>query len=282
MFERFAPTVTLPLSFILVAAASKFSDLSNKEFFTAWISAFCILFILRAVDDLTDIHVDKTCHPERLLVSGKINQRKFINALLFTGGLVFCLNFREKVPLFITGLMLLYALIFYYKSTIPAVFRIPLINVIFLILPIYVGVTGYSTSWTPLILLGLFIWISTIAHDIAHSIHERTAVIVDTSSLLINANPRQGALLATTMFMIAAGVGFLFWWCIGQPLLFIMLLGTTLAQVFYLSIKLIRNPHFATARPFYIYGFTFFLIPLIGLTLNSLLGILREFYFSIG
>jgi hypothetical protein len=176
--------------------------------------------------------------------------------------------------------MLLYAFVFYYKDAMPNLMRIPLINIIFLFLPVYVGVTGSSPAWIPLILLGFFIWLSTIAHDISHSIQESTEGSDHASHSLTTVNPRLAALVSTLIFLSAAGVGFLFWWYIGRPLIFIILLCSTLGQIFYLSVKLIQNPALSTARPFYVHGFTFFLVPLSGMTVTHLLKLFMEYYWN--
>jgi hypothetical protein len=54
------------------------------------------------------------------------------------------------------------------------------------------------------------------------------------------------------------------------PWVFGLLLVITTAHLGFLGTRLIREPAYKNAKPFYVAGFTFFLLPLAGLIIDNL------------
>jgi hypothetical protein len=67
-------------------------------------------------------------------------------------------------------------------------------------------------------------------------------------------------------------IGTLFWMVSGRPLLFISFLAVLFIYILVLSIRLLRLPVKARAEQFYLAGFVFFLLPLVGLLIDNYVG----------
>jgi len=62
------------------------------------------------------------------------------------------------------------------------------------------------------------------------------------------------------------------WLAMGRLVVFGMLFVMTSLYIGFLGTRLLREPGYKNAQPFYIAGFTFFLLPLAGLLLKIVFG----------
>ena len=269
--ERFPIKVTIPLVIIITMAPQSLIPLKVSDTIICNITSFFSLFLLRLADDISDIKIDRILHPQRWLVNVEININKIRITFIISIILLIIINvFSLYNILVLLFLIVYYSIFFKIKSKIPAIVQPILINIIFLILPIYINLLSVHNITKPYILLGLFIWIAVIAHDFAHSIHgfnEQKDIIKTLSTQL---GPHNVALIAFILYWLSFIVGILFWFQFEVSYLFVVLLIITFVYINFLCIKLLKKPDMSSAKQFYINGFLFFLIPLIGLIINNL------------
>lgn len=269
--ERFPLKATFPLTAILA-----FGPMSSAPFtITYGIIIFTTLFLtllaVRMADDLASIDTDRITHPERGLPSGRINAAGLTLSMVTIATMVVVLNlFRGhfSVTLFLVGY---YCLYFFAIGKTPVLIKPFLSNVVFCWMPIYIADTLLGRFSFEYLILGLFAYISAIAHEYAHSVHaedEGAAKLKTYSSLL---GSRRSAILSGLMYAAAGTMGFVYWSVAGRPILFILILIVTSVQILYLEIRLIREPATHSARPFYLAGYGFFLFPYLGLILDNLI-----------
>jgi len=269
--ERFSLKASIAISFILFTAPFSMTNFQFAGLLAGVFSTFSFLLILRIVDDISDRRVDEISHPERGLVSGRIDVRKLKYMIGLIAGFVLIMNTELYLILFVLATSCYYALYFRYKRRISIIFQIPFINLIFFLIPVYAGIRGSARTEWPLILMGLFTWFSAMAHDIAHGIHTQGESHANGRDFSMTLGPNHSAIVAAGVYLLAMCTGMAFCLCSRNSLIFILLLAGTSVQIMYLCKNLIQNPDQPRATPFYIYGFTFFLIPLTGLMLENLI-----------
>ena len=270
--ERFPLKVTLPLSAILCAAPLSFTPCRAAHVAVGCVSVFLALLCLRIADDLSSLEADRLTHPDRGLPSGRINATSLGHALCVLVALLLAVNSSSlhRVVLLLATTAF-YGLFNANRQRIGVLPRPLFSNIVFAGIPLYVCYLGRANPNLPHLLYGLFVWISAVAHEYAHNAHgpgEGVAGIKDYSAVL---GARGTAIAATFGFAAAAVTGSLFWATCGQPPVFAVMLTATFIHIMYLGAKSIRHPVAANAQPFYICGFTFFLIPSIGLIVDCML-----------
>jgi len=263
--ERFSLKATLPLAGILWAAPLSLTHWQISDAIVGYITVFLGLLCLRASDDIFSIQVDRLTHPERGLVSGEIDAIQLQRSVW--GMLVFILIINTiwgSLPVLL-GLTIYYWLFFHFKHKLPLLIRPFFSNLAFGAIAVYASyLVTNSLSYAHLIFV-LFTWLSVVAHEYAHSIDEND---VDTPGLLTYSQQlgaRGAALLSLGVYLTASLLGFIFWFIAGRLLLFLIILILTTIHIMFLELKLIQKPTSNNAKPFYIYGFTFFLLPSLGL-----------------
>lgn len=273
--ERFPLKVVVPLSAVLFAAPGSLARIAVPEAAFGFFNTVLFLLLLRMQDDLSDMHVDRITHPERGLVSGRINPRNVRKGMLIGIGLILALNLSAHLFLPVFAMTLGYVIFYALKERIALPLHPILVNVLFFFIPLYACFIATGRVEWPYILLGLFIWTAVIAHDFAHSVHgpdESPAEVPTVSKIL---GPRGSAVTALCTFVVAGLIGCFFWNESGRPVLFIIFLAGTFLAILFLGIRLIRDPVVPKAKPFYIFGFVFFLLPLLGLIVDTYLNLKR-------
>ncbi len=261
--------VTVPLSAVLFAAPYSLARSAVPEAAFGLLNVFLFLLLVRMQDDLSDIAIDRITHPERGLVSGAINPGNLRLCVVIGTGIVLVLNYFAQLLLPVLAMVFGYAVFYSLKERIPLPLHPIIVNAVFFFIPLYAGLIAHgNTVWTD-VLLGLFIWTAVIAHDFAHSVHGPTESPADVASFSNILGPRGSAVTALSAFVLAGLIGAAFWTQSGQPLLFIILLTAMFLYILILGIRLVRTPAIANAKPFYVSGFVFFLLPLLGLIIDN-------------
>ncbi len=256
--ERFNLKATLPLFTILWAASLSLSYWEMVPAIVLYISIFIGFFCLRAADDINSIEVDRITHPERGLVSGDINSAKLTQAIWFMIALIMLVNYFWGDVLAIIVIVFYYILFFRFKHKLPLFLKPFLSSLAFGYIAIYTSYVVDSYISSAHVLLGLFIWVSVISHEYAHSID------ADNKAQIF-------AIISLIGYLLACILGSIFWLIAKQPLLFIILLMLSTLYILYLEIQLIKKPSSEQAVKFYINGFLFFLLPCLGLIIDQIL-----------
>ncbi len=271
--ERFPLKVTLPLVAILCLGPLSLVSFHFSDGLMLFASIFLGLLSLRMADDLASMAMDRLTHPNRGLPSARIDAAKLKRALILLVVLVVSINLvigAWGATLMITSFYVLYFLLF---KKLPVLYKPFFSNLIFCCIPLYIADAILHKLTLAHLLLGLFSYLSVVAHEYAHSVHggDDPPPKIATYATLIGARP--SAMLSLLLFSVAAIFGFIFWHASGRPLFFMISLMAVIIHIIYLEFRLIREPASRTARPFYIYGFTFFLIPYAGLVLDQVLSV---------
>lgn len=270
--ERFPPAVTLPLTFVLFAGPASLTFMSWPQALAGWLTVFLGLFCLRMADDLSDLETDRVAHPERVLASGKISEKSLKAFIGLASGVIFLLNFRGPELALVAAAALFYGLYFMgVKKRLPIIWRAFWSNAVFALVPLYVlrlggGLRG-GHWW-----LAAFVWLGAVAHEWAHNVRGPGEALPGPPGYSELLGPRLSATVALGLFLLAAGCGFMSWWGLGRPPAFGLLLLGTFLKVGHLGGKLLREPSASRARPFYVFGFVFFLLPLAGLVVDRAFG----------
>ena len=271
MIERFNFKATLPIFSILWAAPLSLTHWEIVPAIVLYLSIFIGFFCLRAVDDINSIEVDRISHPERGLVSGRIDSAKLTQAVWLMIAFIVLINYFLGNVLAIIVIVLYYSLFFRFENKLPLLLKPFLSNIAFGYIAIYSSyvVEGYISSAQ--VLLALFLWVSVIAHDYAHSLH---ADNIDTQGIQTYSKrlgARTSAIVSLIGYLVACILGAIFWLIANQPALFLIMLVLSTLYILYLEIQLIKKPSSERAVKFYINGFLFFLLPCLGLIIDHIL-----------
>ena len=266
--ERFCLKATVPLALILFGAPAGLVGIGWREAAVGSISSFLALLILRIVDDISDIKTDTIVSPERGLVSGEIDVNKLKKGALLCAFLILFLNYTFSAFLTVLSIVVFYVIFYSLKRNIPYVLHPLFVNVIFPMIPLYVGMLKDGVDMA-LILLAFFLWTAVIAHDYGHSVHGPSENVEGVQSFSNSLGSGKSATLAVLAFVCSSLAGFLFWSQSGLGLLFPIALACTSILIAKNSVKLLKDPVKATARKFYISGFVYFLVPLIAVVVEK-------------
>jgi len=256
--ERFNFKATLPLFTILWAASLSLTHWQIVSAIVLYISIFIGFFCLRATDDIQSIKVDRITHPERGLVSGRINSAQLTQAIWLMITLIIFVNYFWGNVLAIIFIVFYYILFFSFKNKLPVLLKPFLSSFAFGYIVIYTSYVVNSYISSAQVLLGLFIWVSVIAHEYAHSVD------ADNRAQFF-------ALISLIGYLLACILGSIFWLIANQPPLFIIILMLSTLYILFLEIQLIKKPSSEQAVKFYINGFLFFLLPCLGLIIDQIL-----------
>jgi len=269
--ERFPLPVALPLTLILFAGPASVSPPGLGGAIFGWVNTFLALLCLRMADDLTSLPTDKISHPERGLPAGRLEARNLRNFLALAVSAMVLWQVNIPAMLAAIGTVIFYVLFFRdFKEKLPLLTRPFFSNIIFAVIPCYAGIMGGNL--TPAHLwLAVFIWLAAVAHELAHNVHGPLETDLGLADYVESIGARSTAALALVLFALAGFFAFLAWLSLARPWVFGLLLVLTAAHLGFLGAKLIREPEYENARPFYVAGFTFFLVPLAGLLIDRLL-----------
>lgn len=271
--ERFPLPVTLPLTLILFGGPASLSPPGLWSAIFGWANTFLALLCLRMADDLTSLPTDIIAHPERGLPAGRIEARNLKNFLALAVSAMVLWQVNIPAMLVAIGTVIFYVLFFRdFKERLPLIIRPFFSNIIFAVLPCYAGIVGGNLGISHL-LLAAFIWLAAVAHELAHNVHGPQETDRGLADYVETIGARATAALALVLFAGAAGFGFLAWLSLPRPWVFGLLLVIAAVHIGFLGARLIREPQYENARPFYVAGFTFFLVPLAGLLIDRLLGL---------
>ncbi len=275
--ERFPLKITLPLTAILCLASLNPCSYSSTLLIISYASIFISLLILRAVDDICSIGIDKIKSPERGLVSGRIDSARLAKALkvLILLNIFININFKNiyfnKALFFTTAITLYYFLFYKSIKLIPVIIKPLFSNLVFICIPSYASLIALNKLSLSSCFLGLFIYTSVIAHEYSHNVLKKNTSsygIINYTDLL---GMRGTAALSFSCFIAAFVFALIFWFNINRPILFFITLTITMLQIIVMEIRLMIKPCAKNSKPFYIYGFAFFLLPLLSLIIETLL-----------
>jgi len=236
---------------------------------------FLVLIVLRIADDVRSVEHDRIVSPERVLPAGKVGVRPLAAA----AALLFAAAAALSVPRLTPGLALVstyYAAYYAFAPRIPLPLRPPLINAVFLAIPLGVGQLAGDAGAPGTLLLGAFFWLSAVGHDFAHEVHapDEAHPGVTTCSQLLG--PRVTAGIGSACYAGALAAGLLAadrahapgsW-----PPLFLVSLIALCAWTTLLLAGLIAQPRRARARRLYVSGVACFAVPSLLLGFDRLLG----------
>lgn len=263
--ERSPLLFTATLSLLLFSAGLRDFSIAPLLFISGWLSMFIFLFMLRLSDDICDIPIDTITHPERALCSGLSPLRSMNTFRLLASGLFLLLQINHPYALGFSLLTLLcFGLFFKLKPGLHPLVHTTVLNFSLSIFPVYSGLLLYGEISAFHLLMGAFFWLGGLAHDYSHC-------LLDTrDSDMTSLNPinriDQGLLakLSLVLFLASGALGIALSYSNGSHWGFLSCLTLMLLLMIHLEYKLIRQPCLETAKPFYIFGFLFFLVPVLG------------------
>jgi 4-hydroxybenzoate polyprenyltransferase len=292
--ERAPAAVVLALAVSLCAGPWALAGEDGPALLRAVAVVFLVLTALRIVDDLRSIEHDRIASPERALPAGRIEARP----LVVGAALLFAAAALVSVPRLTLGLGLLaayYAAYYALVERIPIVLRPPLVNAVFLAIPLGVGVLsggagtpgaavatggqavdGSGGAGAPaLVALAAFYWLSAVGHDYAHEVHSADDAPSGLRTISQSLGPRVTAGVGLCCYVGGCVAGLLAargaltpgrW-----PPLFVTSLAVLFGYVGFLLVRLIALPGRERARRLYVSGVVCFAVPSLLLGLDRLL-----------
>jgi 4-hydroxybenzoate polyprenyltransferase len=259
--ERYSLKASIPLAMVLFLSPYLVgSGFTVVGAVCGCVTVFVALLCLRIADDVSDIDYDKENNGDRALPSGRVDKYTLSMFVYIAMPVIVTVNFLIG---FTYGASLVAFAIIYYayffksiKRILPRGVRPFFSNVVFSIIPVYAGILSNNLKAVH-IMLALFIYCAAIAHEWAHNVNETE-------------RNKNATIIVFAQFTLSGVFGWLFWLAYGKPLVFGITLLITSIQILAMCIRVVANPSHAYARKFYIAGFTFFAIPLIGLIIDNL------------
>lgn len=227
------------------------------------------LLALRIFDDLHSIEEDRQRKPERGLVTGKIKAKSLKRSGMLIVIIIGVLLWQWTLAVAVAALCLYYSLFFRLRKRLPLLLKPWLSNFFFLVFPALANFWLTRSITLEAILLGLFAWLSAIAHEYGHNVRKAEEPNPGPADYTDHLGPKGVARFSVILFVIACLCGAAFALLESLPLGFLIpfaLAGLYLAKC---GFDLLRNPSQKTAKPVYIAGFAIFLLPLLGLAIQS-------------
>lgn len=263
--ERSPLAFTAILSLLLFAAGLKNFDVHPALFLSGWLSMFIFLFMIRLSDDICDIPIDSITHPQRALCSGLSPLQTMNRFRLLAIALFLALQLGHPGALLFAGLTLLFFGVFFkLKPGLHPLVHTTLLNASLCIFPVYSGLLLYGEITQFHLLMGGFFWLGGLAHDYSHSLLDTRDSAPETLNPINRIDQGFLAKLSLLLFLVSGALGLLLAYSNGLPWGFLGGLVLMLVLMLRLEYKLIRHPSQETAKPFYIFGFLFFLVPVLG------------------
>jgi len=263
--ERSPFVVVAVLSLLLFSSGLTQFDVNTLSICSGWLTMFLFLFLVRLSDDICDIPIDRITHPERGLCSGKIHLGR-INRFRTLAVVIMLVLQAQHLPalLFVVASLAFFALFFYLKPRLPTVVHVVILNFSLAIFPAYCGVLFNDQLSGFHLLMGLFVWLGGLAHDFSHSVLDTRGIPVETLNPINRINQKALAWWSLLLFLLSATVGATLVIQHKASWGFAVCLALACGILVPLMQRLITNPSAKTAKPFYIFGFVFFLLPILG------------------
>lgn len=266
MRERSPIWLIVVLSFVLFFAGLPGPPVDKWAALQGWLSASLLLLLARLSDDMADVPIDQMTHPTRFLCqSGRGTLRQMRWGQWGLVALLVILQLPSVCTLlFILSAVAIYGSFFAFKHRFPIIAQTVVVNSTLALFPLYgeLSLTGQITRFG--LLMGLFFWLGALAHEYSHSLLEKGDEDPTQLNPINYLNQQYLAIGSMILFALSASVGVLLYGLhYTGPVFLWVLLGCMVVTV-YLEIPLIRKPSHATAKPFYWFGYAFFLLPALG------------------
>ncbi|CAM3913488.1 hypothetical protein VA7868_02303 [Vibrio aerogenes CECT 7868] len=265
--ERSPAGITLLISVLLLAPVIK-HPVHPVVLFTGILSAVLMLFLIRLSDDLCDLGIDRIAHPERLLCRDQFSVSILKRCRwLVTGPLIVMNTVAAAHPvamlIFLLSALLICSLFFFIKPWLPTLVHTALLNAMLGIFPCYAGVLTTGHIGMAHLLMALFFWLGSFAHDLSHSLLDTAHTPPGQLKPLNRFNQKTLAMTSLALYLLSAGTGYLLFHYQAVSSVFLAALGICTLVIIRLECALIRHPTRNTARPFYVWGYLFFLLPVL-------------------
>lgn len=266
-----------PFLFVLVLSLLLFtpgvhSFPSFLTYFVGLISMALFLFLIRLSDDICDIPIDRVTHPERFLCGQHVSIKKLNQFRILA---IFCLlllqGFNLPALIFVCLTIIIFGVFFLVKPSLPTLIHTALLNASLAVFPLYAGVYIDNAISSYHLLTGLFFWVGGFAHDLSHSVQNTQGVHQEKLNPINRINQRYLARLSLVFFIIATAVGFYMYYTELVGIVFLAVLLIMFVAMLILEIRLIKNPNEGNAKPFYFFGFLYFLLPSFAHLLSNIL-----------
>jgi|GEM_PF-2299054 len=263
--ERSPLMVISLIAIVLFGAGIQTASVTIGLFLKGWLSMAIFLFLIRLSDDLCDLPSDRITHPGRVLCSDDINLNQVNLARATLAIFLLALQLPNMQALMFLAVSLAICVLFFQvKPKLPTLVHVGLLNSTLFIFPVYCALLLFETVGLGQLIFGLFFWSGGFAHDLAHSLVDEEKTKPEQIRAINRINQRFLAVLSLVLFITASGFGFLLYRIQYAGGLFLFVLIVCLLIILYLETQLIKHPDKSTARPFYVRGFLFFLLPALG------------------
>lgn len=261
--ERCPPALLGTLSLVLFFAGVSHFPVAPLDAARGWLSMVLFLLLVRLSDDVADIPIDRITHPQRFLCAVNEPTLQIVRwlQLCLAGVLVLLQVPRADASAFIVVTTIIYACFFALKRRFSIITQALMLNSALAIFPVYgelllMGqITGFS------LLMGLFFWLGGIAHDFSHCLMDTTGLDANQLNPINRVNQKYLAAWSLIIFSVSGSIGLLLYRLQYTGPLFLTALLIGIIAMLFLEVPLIRKPSKKTARPFYWFGFVFFLLP---------------------
>jgi len=259
--ERSPSYIVLPLAAALYSSGfDSFPTLATYIAGLVCVSLF--LFLVRLSDDICDIPIDNITHPERLLPSGELNISKLNIFRAIVIVVMLMINYDNNLAmLFLALTCLVYFVFFLAKPHLPTMIHVLLLNSTLAVFPLYAGLLTPDGISPFHLLLGMFFWLGGFAHDLSHSVIDTSNTDPKKLNPINHYNQKAMAINSFIVFTIAFLAGVFMYMHDYVTTSFIITLIIAYAILLKLELQLIQKPNEENAKPFYIFGFLFFLVP---------------------
>lgn len=271
MRERSPLWLILVLSFVLFFAGLPSPPVDGWTALQGWVSASLLLLLARISDDMADVPIDQMTSPTRLLCRADMGTLRHMRWWqLGLVGLLLILQLPSIYPLvFILSVMAIYGGFFAFKHRFPIIAQTVVVNGTLALFPVYGELLLTGRIGGSGLLMGLFFWLGALAHEYSHSLLEVSGEDPTRLNPINRLNQRYLAIGSLILFTLSGLVGLILHGLqYTRPVFLLVLLGCMVIMV-YLEIPLIRKPGRTTAKPFYWFGYAFFLLPALGHILSA-------------
>lgn len=261
--ERCPVAVLVPLSLVLFIAGIRHLPVNPADALRGWLTMGLCLLLLRLSDDLADREIDRLTHPDRLTCSADPTALKALKRAriwMLLGAIALQLpDYHLLLPLLVASAF--YGIFFGIKRRFSPLLQPVVLNSALGLFPIYGELLLHGHTSPFGLLLGLFFWLGALAHDYAHCVMDIREQDAARLNPINRTPPRLLAVISLCLFTASGIVGLVLYCLHYTGHLFLGVLAVCTLVIAYLEIRLLRAPKAPNARPFYWWGFLFFLLP---------------------
>jgi 4-hydroxybenzoate polyprenyltransferase len=265
--ERFPLDVSVPLAVVLCGATLPPAGWGRLPGLAA--VGWLLLLAARAWDDLADVARDRVRRPERVLPSGRLPARLLFRAAIAAAalGLAGAVALSLRSGAWAAACIAIGLSWYAARPRLPALLGPPLVNLVFPAL-VLLGPIGLGVSTIGGLLVALFAWTGAVAHDLGHGIEEEAGMpppLRDPLSPRIRARWGVGFFVASLVAAAASEI-------VRPDPLFGAIAAAAGLVVASRFASLLRKPSEWNGRRLRVAGFVYFVAPLVGAMVWSLLG----------